>query len=203
MTAGATAEAVIADAITFKILVVGGFGIGKTTLIQEISDVPVVGTEVATSGSEAEVKPTTTVGVEYGLFSVGDDDAAVTLLLFGTPGQDRFAVARDVASHGADGMIVIVDGNDPSTWETGWDLHQTYNPDRAMPTLLVVNRWPADAAPPDGLTAVVPLAGGPAGISSGDVVDEADARRFIVDLLTIILHDEYNDEDDPLDPADG
>ncbi|MEZ5412328.1 MAG: hypothetical protein R2761_30120 [Acidimicrobiales bacterium] len=184
-----------ADAITFKVLVVGAFGIGKTTLIQQVSDVPVVGTEVRTWGDEAAVKPTTTVGVEYGLYSVADDDAVITLLLFGTPGQDRFALVRDVAAQGMDGLIVIIDAEDHTTWSVGRSLHEIYNPEGGVPTLLVINRAPGGSDIPPGAAAAVGLSPQRSAVSCGDVVDSGDARRFLVDLLMLILHDLEDEED--------
>ncbi len=174
------------ELFTFKVLVVGGFGIGKTTLIQQVSEVPVVGTEVATTGDEASIKETTTVGIEYGSFSVVDGDSAVTLLLFGTPGQDRFSDVRTAAGRGVDGLIVLVDGGEPGTWRDGLDLYDAFNPDGTIPTALVVNRWPTTAAPPDGLAEAIPLRG-PAVVSSGDVVSSNDVRRFLVELLLLML----------------
>lgn len=104
------------DAIEFKFVVTGPFGAGKTTFISHISNVPVVGTEVATSGSEAEHKSTTTVGLEYGTFAVDAGDFDIRLLLYGTPGQRRFSFMWDVVSVGADGFLVLVDASRPDTW---------------------------------------------------------------------------------------
>ena len=52
----------------FKVVIGGPFGVGKTTMISNVSNVPVVGTEVPTRGDEAAQKESTTVGVEYGTF---------------------------------------------------------------------------------------------------------------------------------------
>ena len=180
--------------ITFKVLVVGSFGVGKTTFIDQISEVPIVGTEVATSGEEAEVKPTTTVGIEYGFYSIGEDDSQVTLLLFGTPGQDRFSDARDIAAQGIDGIVVIVDGNEPATWAIGEDLYTAYDPLAEIPTVFVVNRWPSGQDPPPGLEWTVACKPAVTSISCGNVTDASDARRFLIDLLDLILRMEVGDE---------
>ncbi|MCU1399422.1 MAG: hypothetical protein JWN62_2531, partial [Acidimicrobiales bacterium] len=55
---------------TFKILVTGPFAAGKTSLIQAISQSPVVTTEVHTSGEEASVKANTTVAMDFGTFAL-------------------------------------------------------------------------------------------------------------------------------------
>lgn len=184
-----------AETVTFKVLVLGSFGIGKTTLIQQISEVPVVGTEVATSGHEAAVKPTTTVGIEYGIFSVCDEDLRVTLLLFGTPGQDRFTAARDVAAQGVDGLIIIIDADDRATWETGRRLCDAYNPSGDIPTVWAVNRWPGEVEAPPGLESAVRGRVVSELISCGEVIDPYDVRRFLIDLLTLILQTELDDEE--------
>lgn len=189
------AQPVVTDSITFKVLIVGSFGIGKTTLIEEISQVPVVGTEVVTTGTEADVKPTTTVGVEYGLFSIGEGDSLVTLLLFGTPGQDRFFITRDVAARGIDGLIIIVNADEPDTWMAGRSLYEAYNEDKVLPTAVVVNREVSGAEPPAELARTIGIAPERTVISCGNVTDAGDARRFVVDLLSLILEIEFGEED--------
>lgn len=182
------------DLFTFKVLIVGAFGVGKTTFIQQISSVPVVGTEVATTGDEARVKETTTVGIEYGVFSVRDDEVDIILLLFGTPGQERFSDIREIAARGIDGLIVLVDGGDLETWETGAELYGTFNPDQLVPTLVIVNRWSDDRSPPCGLADVMGLSDD-VGVACGHVVDGDDARRFLIELLAAVLEREVGDDD--------
>jgi hypothetical protein len=182
------------DLFTFKVLIVGAFGVGKTTFIQQISSVPVVGTEVSTTGDEAQVKDTTTVGIEYGVFSVRDDEVDVILLLFGTPGQDRFSDIREIAARGIDGLIVLVDGRDRSSWHVGAELYTTFNPDRVIPAIVVVNRWSDGGDSPDGLIDAMGVRGD-VGIVHGHVIDVADARRFLIELLSVVLEREVGDDD--------
>ena len=183
----------MADSVTFKVLVVGPFGVGKTTFIEQISTVPVVGTEAPTTGAESSVKDTTTVGIEYGIFTVGDDEIEVTLLLFGTPGQDRFSDVRNVAARGLDGLMVLVDGTDEETWPTAAELYQTFNPDGSIPTLMAINRWPEGEDLPAGLGDIIaPL--GPVVVASGDVIDTDDARRFLIELLSAMLDREIPED---------
>jgi signal recognition particle receptor subunit beta len=183
----------MADSVTFKVLVVGPFGVGKTTFIEQISSVPVVGTEAPTTGEEAHLKSTTTVGIEYGLFTVGDDEMEVTLLLFGTPGQNRFSDVRDVAARGIDGLIVLVDGTDEPTWPIATGFYETFNPDGSIPTLIGINRWPDDSAPPPGLLEQLdPI--GPVVNAHGHVIDPDDARRFLIDLLSAMLDREIPED---------
>ena len=89
-----TLEAV-APPDTVKILIAGGFGVGKTTMVGSVSEVPPLRTEeVITTASEGvddlsgvEQKTTTTVALDFGRITINPD---LILYLFGTPGQDRF-----------------------------------------------------------------------------------------------------------------
>ena len=92
-----------------KILVSGPFASGKTSLIQTVSEIPVVSTEKAVSDESKVVKQQTTVALDFGRLTVNDD---LVLYIFGTPGQERFSYMWDVLSVGALGLIVMVDSSD-------------------------------------------------------------------------------------------
>ncbi|MER5200111.1 GTP-binding protein [Streptomyces sp. NPDC002755] len=97
-----------------KILVAGPFGVGKTTLIDSVSEIRPLHTEEHLSEASADVddlagvreKSTTTVAIDFGRISLPGD---VVLYLFGTPGQERFRALWDDIAYGALGALVLVD----------------------------------------------------------------------------------------------
>ncbi|GHF53543.1 GTP-binding protein [Streptomyces griseosporeus] len=97
-----------------KILVTGPFGVGKTTLIDSVSEIRPLHTEEHLTEASAQVddldgvrdKVTTTVAVDFGRISLPD---GIVLYLFGTPGQERFRPLWDDIAYGALGALVLVD----------------------------------------------------------------------------------------------
>jgi signal recognition particle receptor subunit beta len=100
--------------ITIKILIAGGFGAGKTTLVSSISEIRPLRTEellsergeLVDSTHGVEQKTTTTVAMDFGRITIRDD---LVVYLFGTPGQQRFWFMWDELAYGALGAVVMAD----------------------------------------------------------------------------------------------
>ncbi|MCX7546124.1 GTP-binding protein [Marinicella gelatinilytica] len=91
-----------------KIVIAGPVGSGKTTAVNTMSDIPVVGTEVKASDETKLLKENTTVAMDYGTVALGGKQK---LHIYGTPGQKRFDFMWDMLGENCIGVVLLVDAS--------------------------------------------------------------------------------------------
>jgi uncharacterized protein len=166
-----------------KIVVVGGFGVGKTTMVRAVSEIrPLSTEETMTQAGEgidnpalADGKTTTTVAFDFGRISLDD---RMVLYLFGAPGQERFWFVWDRLFSGTLGAVVLVDTR---RLEDSWYAIDRLEHHRT-PFIVARNNFPGSTHSLDtirdalSLPAEVPLI-------DCDARDRASAKKVLITLV--------------------
>jgi uncharacterized protein len=170
-----------------KLVIAGGFGTGKTTMVGAVSEIPPVNTEAwMTQASrtvdplaDANAKTTTTVAMDFGRITLARD---LILYLFGTPGQPRFWPMWDDLCRGASGAVVLVDTR---RLDVSFPAVNYFENDSDVPFIVAVNLFDGVQTHPVeqvrdalGLAESIPLV----------TVDARDRRSAVTTLVASLTY---------------
>jgi len=171
-----------------KILLAGGFGVGKTTLVASVSEITPLTTEAVMTAASRGVddladvpdKTTTTVAMDFGRITIASD---LILYLFGTPGQSRFWFMWDELNKGAIGAIVLVDTRRLTDSFSSIDFFEN----RKVPYVVAVNVF--DSAPrhdPDEIRDALTL-GPDVPLVLCDARNRESAKNVMISLVEYVM----------------
>jgi len=177
---------------TVKMVVTGPFNAGKTEFIRSVSEIDVVSTERKISSEfEKTMKEVTTVAMDFGRITVGDD---LVLYLFGTPGQRRFDFMWEILSEGMLGFIVMVDSTRPETFREARSILETFRAYAPTPYVVAANKQDIkDAWDIEDMRHVLRL-DPKIKLLSCVAPDRASVKAILLELLYSILSNMENEE---------
>ncbi|MFC4083069.1 ATP/GTP-binding protein [Amycolatopsis samaneae] len=172
-----------------KIVIAGGFGVGKTTAVSAISEIKPLTTEAAITSAATGVdrtghvpaKTTTTVALDFGCITI---DEEIKLYLFGTPGQDRFGFMWQDIVNGALGALVIVDTRRMDDCYPAVDYFEK----AGLPFVVAVNMFDGDLAHQlDDIRWALAV-----GEDVPIITFDARKKLSVRDALLAVLHNTFN-----------
>jgi signal recognition particle receptor subunit beta len=172
---------------SLKILIAGGFGVGKTSMVASVSEVPPLHTEEVLSEhgtavddvTGVEAKTTTTVALDFGRITI---DRTAIVYLFGTPGQDRFWFMWNELARGAVGAVVIADTRRLDSCFPAVDFFER----RGIPFVVGVNCFDDDRKfTPDAVAGALDL-DPDVPVVLCDARDATSARNVLIELVEYV-----------------
>ena len=169
--------------LTAKVLVTGPLGAGKTTFISTLTGPTPLATDRGGS-PDAAATTRTTVAMDFGHLEVTDD---LSLVVYGTPGHDRFGFMVDILAEGMLGYLLLVDASRPEDLTDARRLRRRFERSHRVPSVVVGTKLSGDAQRFERrvreqleLPAEVP-------VLTADARERTDVQRAVVALLGVAL----------------
>ncbi|MDH5288584.1 MAG: ATP/GTP-binding protein [Acidimicrobiia bacterium] len=172
-----------------KVVIAGGFGVGKTTIVGTLSEVKPLRTEAKMTAasigiddtSKINQKTTTTVAMDFGRITI---DRSLIMYLFGTPGQDRFGFMWDDLVTGVIGAVVLVDLRRVDDCFDAVD----YFEHRSIPFVVAVNVFDPNVTYPEEVVRDALSVSAHVPIVSIDARDRESAKAALLTLLGVLVN---------------